>query len=111
MREARNCHPPEAVCEGDYDEPFYQYDHGDGQSVTGGYVAHRPPTLAGRYLFGDYATGRIWALTPPASAEQPVDAVALGRFPFRISTFGRDASGTVYVGSHNEGTVYRVESP
>jgi Ca2+-binding RTX toxin-like protein len=46
--------------------PIHDYTHasGDGRSVTGGTV-HRGPSeaLHGAYVFGDFVTGRIFALT------------------------------------------------
>ncbi len=42
--------------------PVAQYGRSAGQSVTGGFVYRGTanPTLAGRYVFGDFVTGRIW---------------------------------------------------
>ena len=61
--------------------PYAEYAHGSGDSVgcavTGGYVYRGAtyPTLQGRYVMGDYCTGRIlgssgeWGIAPdPASA-------------------------------------------
>lgn len=41
-------------------------DLGGGQAVVGGVVVRDPqmPALDGRYLFGDYVTGRLWSLDP-----------------------------------------------
>ena len=52
--------PPESI-----NRPIFSYTHDEGQSVTGGLV-HRGrelPDLVGRYLFGDFVSGKIWALT------------------------------------------------
>ena len=46
-------------------EPVTDYPHTNGNvSITGGYVYRGTdiPGLAGRYVFADYASGRIWAL-------------------------------------------------
>jgi glucose/arabinose dehydrogenase len=43
-------------------EPLVWYEHGDdGCSVSGGAVAVSG-ALAGRYVFGDYCSGRIWSI-------------------------------------------------
>lgn len=44
--------------------PIFEYPHTVGLSVTGGVVYHgdRLPAYRGRYLFADYATGRVIAL-------------------------------------------------
>ena len=45
--------------------PIHDYLRSDGYSVTGGVVSRgaRLAELAGRYVFADYGSGRIWALT------------------------------------------------
>lgn len=52
-----------------YQEPRFAYAHlaldpNGGQAVVGGLVVRDPalPGLSGRYLFGDYVTGRLWSL-------------------------------------------------
>ena len=44
--------------------PVVEYDHSEGCSVTGGYVyrGKRLAMLYGAYVYGDFCTGRIWAL-------------------------------------------------
>ena len=44
--------------------PHLALDPRGAQAVTGGTVVVDPtlPTLAGRYVFGDFVTGRLWAL-------------------------------------------------
>ena len=48
--------------------PIHDYNRGDGHSVTGGMVARgdRLPELVGKYIFADYGTGNVWALTENA---------------------------------------------
>lgn len=52
-------------------DPIYEYGHGSGEfqgnSVTGGlvYRGSEFPDLVGAYLFSDFVSGNIWALTRP----------------------------------------------
>ena len=87
-------------------QPVTQYSHDDGCSVTGGYVNRGPgaPALRGRYVFGDYCSGRVWSI--PATAKEG----KLREEPFRVeslSSFGEDLDGRLYVLSHR-GTLYRI---
>ncbi len=54
--------------------PRAVYDHADGScSVTGGYVyrGSAMPELKGRYIYGDFCSGKIWAVNP-ATSNNPV---------------------------------------
>lgn len=94
--------------------PDHAYGHDLGCSITGGVVYHgcSVPSLAGRYLFADYCSGRIWSLDWQGAAIDvqehtdelnPIDApVAID-----IVSFGEDAAGEVYVCTWG-GTVYRL---
>ncbi|MGZ4869624.1 MAG: PQQ-dependent sugar dehydrogenase, partial [Halobacteriota archaeon] len=44
--------------------PVWEYDHSIGYAVTGGFVYRSEmfPELVGAYVYGDYGSGRIWAL-------------------------------------------------
>jgi hypothetical protein len=42
--------------------PVAMYDHGEGQSITNGFVyTGRSPALKGKFVFGDIARGRVFA--------------------------------------------------
>lgn len=95
-------------------QPFYVYGREEGLSITGGYVylADDFAMLKGLYIFGDFISGRIWALRLPTHTEErlsPSDALALGQWPIQISTFGRDAVGKLYVADYGLGVVYRID--
>ncbi len=88
--------------------PVTEYGRDEGESITGGYV-YRGTKLAdfrGMYLFGDYVTGRIWAIDP--SADDPSARTHVATVP-ALSSFGEDAQGELYALSLH-GTVYRFEA-
>ncbi|MBV9546271.1 MAG: PQQ-dependent sugar dehydrogenase, partial [Chloroflexi bacterium] len=89
--------------------PVTQYDHNMNCSITGGYVYRGTalPSLAGTYLFGDLCTGGVFALRPmPDGSWSP--RLELGYQSIKISSFGEDPAGEVYVVDIQGGTVYRI---
>ncbi len=90
-------------------DPIAEYDHSAGCSVTGGYVVRDPdlPEWAGVYLFGDYCTGVIWGTIQNAAGEWVTRP--LFESGVRISSFGEDAGGRIYLVDH-AGTVFRLQS-
>jgi hypothetical protein len=89
--------------------PVTQYDHNMNCSVTGGYVyrGKSAPGLAGAYIFGDYCTGGVFAVrgSPDRGWSSRLE---LGYQPIKISSFGEDAAGELYVVDIQGGTIYRV---
>lgn len=113
LREGRHCFPSkQETCRTEgLTEPVFEYGRDAGQSITGGFVqtAAQPAALSGRYIVGDFASGRMWAVQLPEQPGQQAEWSSLGRWPLLISTFGRDAQGRVYVGDYGGGVVYRME--
>jgi len=114
VREGDQCFEPKRNCPTDgLVDPVYVYGHEqDGQSITGGYVytGTALPELKGKYVFGDFVSGRIWALDLPAAVPGKAKVSALGRFKAMLVTFGRDAAGEVYAVDFAGGTVFRLVS-
>lgn len=94
-------------------DPVAEYDHSDGISITGGYVYRgtQNTNLAGRFLFGDFGSGRIWAWIAE-NAAQPREPTLLIDSDFGISSFGQANDGELYVvnyGSGTNGTLHHIE--
>jgi len=91
-----------------YIAPILVYGRKEGKAVVGGYVYRGKdvPSLDGRYIFGDYVSGRIWAvkLGPDGSAEKRTLLFDTGK---HISSFGVDDNQELYV-VDIAGTVYRL---
>jgi uncharacterized repeat protein (TIGR03806 family) len=77
-------------------DPVAEYGRGDGYSVTGGYVYRGTaiPALSGYYLYGDFGSGRIWALKADSPTPTPKLVMESG---VNISAFGEDNQGELYV--------------
>jgi len=83
-------------------EPVAEYSHPEGGcSVTGGFV-YRGSMLEwnGVYLYGDYCTGLIWGLIRSGDSWQNQ---LLFQVNERITSFGQDESGEVYLVSDGGG--------
>lgn len=88
-------------------KPVAEYDHGQGCSITGGFVyrGKRFSRLWGLYFYGDYCSGRIWALRKNGATWQTKE---LAKTSFAITTFGEDEAGELYLADATTGGVYAV---
>lgn len=89
-------------------DPVHDYPRSLGVSVTGGivYRGSKLPELEGAYLFGDYGSGRIWALFPdPGGGTPNVEQIASFSNPV---AFGRDPSTGDVLISNISGSVRRL---
>lgn len=113
IMEGRHCFEPDEGCEREgLVLPVHEYGHEEGKSITGGYVytGKRVQALRGYYLFGDFVSGRLWALKLPAERGAGEGQLrTLGRWPLQPVTFGRDLDGEVYVAGYARGVIYRID--
>jgi glucose/arabinose dehydrogenase len=89
--------------------PVARYGHDQGCSVTGGEVFRGGgvPALNGRYLYGDFCSGRVWTLAADGDPGEPVEITgALGGPVGNLTSFGRDGDGAIYLVT--PGAVLRV---
>lgn len=108
-REGTQSYEP-AGCSGPFDEPLIDYPHSQGnESITGGYVYRGSdiPGLQGRYVFGDFESGRIWALDDDGAGGytmEELNATGLG-----VASFAIDHDGEVYVADLFGGRIFKLE--
>ena len=118
---------------GDFRYPVSQYDHDQGNfAVVGGFVYRGTaiPTLQGKYLFGDIASGRLFvtdeadmaAPTSTSTGGTPAPPQSLGIESDGTSTtflailgrsradlrFGIDHENEIYLLSKQTGTIFKV---
>jgi len=108
IMEGQNCFQQANCDQNGLVMPVASYEHGaDGCSVTGGYVyrGRQWPALTGVYLYGDYCSGRIWAL----DAASPGESKLMLEAGAGLSSFGEDESGELYITDLAKGTVRRIE--
>lgn len=76
--------------------PIAEYDHTEGDAVMGGYVYKGTaiPNLPGAYIFSDFGSGTIWALTESSGTWTRTKLLSSGR---SVSSFGQDVAGEIYV--------------
>ncbi len=89
--------------------PVAVYGHDEGCSITGGYVYRGKalPALRGQYLYGDFCSGKVWALATEGAAPRTGRLIANVPSP---ASFGEDSAGELYVASY-DGKLYRLVAP
>ena len=102
--------------------PIVDYDHGQGCSITGGYlyrgravpelILTSPPATGqlfnGVYVYGDYCSGTIWRIS--ATAAGGVSNSVLLASGLLITTFGEDENGEIHVADARGAKIYRLVS-
>jgi uncharacterized repeat protein (TIGR03806 family) len=91
-------------------DPLAEYDHTLGSSITGGFVyrGSAVPSLQGRYVFGDFGSGRIWNIARDTAPTLQVTADQSYSSGLAISSFGEGNDGEVYVVDYNGG-LYQIQ--
>ncbi|WP_034256519.1 PQQ-dependent sugar dehydrogenase [Adhaeribacter aquaticus] len=111
LMEANNCFNPANCDKTNLKLPIWTYPHGasTGLSITGGYVSHDKnlPGLEGKYIYGDYVSGNIWALT--YEGNKAVKNEQIGKLDVPLSSFGEDAQNNLYVLAYTSGKIYKLK--
>jgi glucose/arabinose dehydrogenase len=99
IMEGKHCYNAASCDQNGLTLPVYEYTHGEGCSITGGYVYRGAalPALQGLYFFADFCQGWIRSFRYQAGA-----ATELTDWPnlspgSSITSFGEDAAGELYI--------------
>jgi quinoprotein glucose dehydrogenase len=119
VREGRHAFAPgrPGAFSTEFIEPIAEYGHGDGVSVTGGFVYRgaRFPVLTGVYLYADYAFGTIWGLRcGDAGCGDPVVVWRRGAAAQMWSSFGELHDGELVLcafdgGESGPGSLWKID--
>ena len=109
IREGQHCYNPSSACQtAGLIEPVAEVQQPVFQSITGGYVYRGTniPGLVGRYVFGDYVTGRIYSLISDDSGGWEIDILD-DSTGFNIASFAEDQNAELYILNYGAGNIYR----
>jgi glucose/arabinose dehydrogenase len=109
IMEGTQCYNPSSGCnQAGLTLPILDYDHGQGCSITGGFVYRGAamPEVRGHYFYSDYCSGwlRSFRLSGGVAVDQrdwPIGNIG------NVTSFGVDGAGELYVLSTN-GRAYRL---
>lgn len=106
IREGRHCYEARECGTDGLIDPVVEYPRSEGVSVTGGFVYRgtKIPELVGKYVYGDFGTGNIWSVD---GSGQPAGEL-LTTSNLKISTFGQDGDGELFVADYATGAVQQL---
>ena len=87
-------------------KPVYAYNHNNGDvSITLGHVYRgslNSPAIKNKLIYGDYVSGRIWALTYDAASGEASEQFLFRTNGENVSSFGLDESGELYFSGYGQ---------
>ena len=109
--EGKHCYSPSSGCnESGLELPLFEYDHNSGCSITGGFVyrGNAIGGLYGDYIYADYCSGMIWALSYDGTNVTNRLLIDTG---YSISSLAVDSSGEIYIiALASAGTIHLLQS-
>ncbi|AXE21361.1 glucose sorbosone dehydrogenase [Runella rosea] len=110
IAEGKECYSPATNCNRTgLVEPVFDYGTSDGRSITGGYV-YRGAKLAdlrGQYIYGDFVSGKIWALQYNETTRQASNKL-ITQLTGSLSSFGEDEAGELYLLNYQTGKIQQL---
>lgn len=111
VMEGAHCFRPKSGCDtSGLTPPVKDYRQGEGNNCVVGGLVYRGkslPALAGAYLYGDFGSGRIWSLRLKDGAVVEDRELLVSKK--RITAFGDDETGELFVVTHGGG-IWQLES-
>ena len=95
-------------------DPVHQYDRKSGISITGGYFygGEKLPDLKGKYIYGDWGFGTLWALTLDAAGQAKASNETIYQRPadvdFQPTAFCEDKDGELVILDWKKGHLYTL---
>jgi len=90
--------------------PVWEYGHNSagGYSITGGFVyrGSNASEIYGKYVFADFVSGKIWALT---KTDSNISNELIFETGYSISTFGVDEQDNLYFADYSSGKLFKIE--
>jgi glucose/arabinose dehydrogenase len=88
--------------------PLIEHPHSESRSITGGlvYRGKKLPELRGVYVYGDYATGKVWGLRQKGGKVTWRKELASTRL--QMVGFGADREGELYIVDYG-GQIHQLE--
>lgn len=96
----------------EYTFPIWEYDHNSGRcSITGGYVYHgsNVPDLTGKYIYADYCSGTIWALSYEGTNRATNETLLTA--PSSVVSFGIDENQELYIITRSSDEILKFKPP
>ncbi|MBI3934640.1 MAG: PQQ-dependent sugar dehydrogenase [Acidobacteria bacterium] len=110
VMEGGHCFSPQTNCNtAGLILPIQEYGRALGNSVTGGYIYRGTavPSLVGKYLYADFGTGILWALSELSNGQWRNEELL--RTGLNVSSFGEDEAGQLYLVDYG-GSVQQIVS-
>ena len=121
-----NVYPLPEIETSAYTYPIAQYDHDEGEAISGGYeyTGNEILELKGKYLFGNIVRGRLfyinveeinlgsqapvyeWKISFDGQLTDPFSLCDCNRVDLR---FGRDSVGEMYMMTEADGKIYKMK--
>jgi glucose/arabinose dehydrogenase len=107
VMEGFHCYNPQSGCDTTGKVlPIWEYGHNPECSITGGYVYRgiNVPELEGKYIYGDYCSRKIWALSYDGVNPPTNELLVTAAGP--VTSFGVDQNNEIYITS-SDSMIYR----